>query len=175
VDVATIVVESWRAFNEFVLQQESGWWIYRGQKSDWPLKTTLERAIAHWAVDFSNAPGIETHTIRDFKRKYRGPMRAPLSLRRTSIRYLVEFEDAVIRKAIGELLGSARRVSVRNPMTRRNGEHVHDWTAVRFRDTNSIFRANDRSIRICWHAAIDPSIGWSSRGARLSALKWEQN
>jgi FRG domain len=74
-DVAGIVVESWRDFNEFVLQQESGWWIYRGQKSDWPLKTTLERAIAHWAINFSNAPGIETHTIRDFKRKYRGPMR----------------------------------------------------------------------------------------------------
>jgi hypothetical protein len=28
---------------------------------------------------------------------------APLSLRRTSIRYVVEFEDAVIRKPIGEL------------------------------------------------------------------------
>jgi hypothetical protein len=37
---------------------------------------------------------------------------APLSLSRASIRYLVEFEDAVIRKATGELLGSARRVSV---------------------------------------------------------------
>jgi len=47
-------------------------WIYRGQREDWPLQTTFDRALAKSSLNRDKAFDIETHIIRDFRRRYPG-------------------------------------------------------------------------------------------------------
>src|SRR5262249_54202704 len=52
-------------------------WIYRGQTDDWTLKTSIERALLDWKIDFKEALEIEFQTIREFQRRTLTPfMRA---------------------------------------------------------------------------------------------------
>jgi tetratricopeptide (TPR) repeat protein len=48
-------------------------WIYRGQPKDWPLRTTIERALHNWEIDLAKATSIEFQTIREFRRRMREP------------------------------------------------------------------------------------------------------
>jgi hypothetical protein len=74
-DFATKILHSWDEFYEFVRgpNAESRDWIYRGQSNDWPLRTAIERALRHWAIDLKNATSIEFQTIREFRRRMREP------------------------------------------------------------------------------------------------------
>ncbi len=47
-------------------------WVFRGQSSDWNLKTTLERASEDSGIDPRNIPDIERQLIREFRRRYDG-------------------------------------------------------------------------------------------------------
>ncbi len=49
--------------------------IFRGQTSDWPLKSSLERACNDLDIRLREALGIEEQLIRDFRRRYSGPDR----------------------------------------------------------------------------------------------------
>lgn len=49
-------------------------WIFRGQSSDWPLKTGLEKACEEFEL-LKEAKYIEAQTIREFRRQYTGPDR----------------------------------------------------------------------------------------------------
>jgi hypothetical protein len=55
-----------------VLKSHEREWIYRGQREDWPLLTTFDRAIEKYDLDRMKAFEIETHLIRDFRRRYPG-------------------------------------------------------------------------------------------------------
>jgi hypothetical protein len=69
------IISTWGEFYEFVLAQQSGGcdWIYRGQPKDWPLKTTIERALDYWDITLGEAISIEFQTIREFRRRMREP------------------------------------------------------------------------------------------------------
>jgi hypothetical protein len=62
-------VHSWDEFVEVVSGHE-GRWIYRGQRKDWPLQSSLERYIRAWDSDIALSPLIERQIIRDFRRRY---------------------------------------------------------------------------------------------------------
>jgi len=47
-------------------------WVFRGQTSDWPLTTALERACDDSDVDLEDAPNVESQMIRSFQRSYSG-------------------------------------------------------------------------------------------------------
>lgn len=47
-------------------------WVFRGQTSDWPLSTSLERACDYANVALKNRPKIECRMIRNFRRSYSG-------------------------------------------------------------------------------------------------------
>ena len=66
-------ISKWDQFASITLSQK-GQWIYRGQRKDknWPLRTTLERALNNWSIDVANGPAIERQLVRDFRRRYRG-------------------------------------------------------------------------------------------------------
>ena len=64
-------IGSWPEFTDFV-RSLSGEWAYRGQSQDWPLRTSLERALNNWEIDLAEAPAVEGQIIRDFRRRYRG-------------------------------------------------------------------------------------------------------
>ena len=64
-------VYSWTQFAAIISEQK-GRWAYRGQRNDWPLKTSLERVLVNWGIDLSEGPMIEKTIIRDFRRQYRG-------------------------------------------------------------------------------------------------------
>src|SRR5262249_35217148 len=51
---------------------QKGTWIYRGQRQNWKLASTLERALENWNIDLQNGPCIERQLIRDFRRRFRG-------------------------------------------------------------------------------------------------------
>src|SRR5262249_26589397 len=46
-------------------------WLYPGQSFDWPLTTTIERALYHWGIDLKKATYIEFQSIREFRRRVR--------------------------------------------------------------------------------------------------------
>jgi hypothetical protein len=48
-------------------------WVFRGQPSDKPLRTSLDRALTAYGIPHDEAPGIEEQLIRDFRRRYDGP------------------------------------------------------------------------------------------------------
>jgi hypothetical protein len=49
-------------------------WVYRGQANcEWPLDTTIERALRDWDIDLRDAAAIEFQTIREFRRRLREP------------------------------------------------------------------------------------------------------
>ncbi len=70
-DFAVKCIRSWSDFTECVSKLPAHW-AYRGQSEDWPLKTSLERALKDWDIDLSLAPGIEQQLVREFRRQYRG-------------------------------------------------------------------------------------------------------
>jgi hypothetical protein len=74
-DFAIQIISSWGQFYEFVLGQHSEGreWIYRGQPKDWPLTTTIERALHNWEIDPTEITSIEFQTIREFRRRMREP------------------------------------------------------------------------------------------------------
>jgi hypothetical protein len=55
-----------------VLKSHEREWIYRGQREDWPLLTTFDRAIEKFDLDRTKAFEIEAHLVRDFRRRYPG-------------------------------------------------------------------------------------------------------
>ena len=70
---ATQTICGWKDFEDFISkQQERGEWAYRGQVSDWPLSSTLQRKLSCCQIDFDQAPAIEKKMLRDFKRRYSG-------------------------------------------------------------------------------------------------------
>jgi hypothetical protein len=64
-------IHSWDEFFELI-QSLKGVWVYRGQRKDWPLKTTLERALVGWGITLKKAATIERELIREFRRRYHG-------------------------------------------------------------------------------------------------------
>lgn len=64
-------IHSWRDFLR-IREGFSDRWVFRGQSSDYPLMTSLERACNDYCVDLKKAPGIELQLIRDFRRRYSG-------------------------------------------------------------------------------------------------------
>ncbi len=67
----------WEEFHRFVLPKLlKGKWVFRGQRQDWDLTTTLERKLDKWGItggDYKKyATCIEQLMLRDFARKYRG-------------------------------------------------------------------------------------------------------
>jgi FRG domain-containing protein len=76
---ASKTIRSWDKFNKFVLGMNSSApaqnrsWLYRGQSFDWPLTTTIERALYHWGIDLKKATYIEFQSIREFRRRVRDP------------------------------------------------------------------------------------------------------
>ena len=63
------VVHSWDEFVRIVSGHE-GRWVYRGQRKDWPLQSSLERYICAWDSNIALSPKIERQMIRDFLRRY---------------------------------------------------------------------------------------------------------
>jgi FRG domain len=70
-------IRSWHQFFEFVSDLDHGLheplavhhWVFRGQSNDWPLTTSIERALAGWKIDQKEASHIEYQTIREFRRR----------------------------------------------------------------------------------------------------------
>jgi hypothetical protein len=77
VEVCEQKIHSWEEFHRFVFdlnRMEAHGWIYRGQTDDWPLKTSIERALLNWKIDFKEALQIEWQTIREFQRRTLDPL-----------------------------------------------------------------------------------------------------
>jgi len=76
---ASKTIRSWDKFNKFVLGMNSSAsaqkrsWLYRGQSFDWPLTTTIERALYHWGIGLKKATYIEFQSIREFRRRVHDP------------------------------------------------------------------------------------------------------
>lgn len=68
---ASTTIQSWEQFLDSLKYKKANW-IFRGQPSDKPLRTTLERALIDYQIDLEEAPDIEGKLIRDFRRKYFG-------------------------------------------------------------------------------------------------------
>lgn len=64
-------INTWKKFLE-VCGGFDDRWVFRGQSSDDPLTTTLERACKDYGIELEKAPGLEEQLIRDFRRRYRG-------------------------------------------------------------------------------------------------------
>jgi hypothetical protein len=69
---ASKTIQSWEHFLDALKDKKTDW-IFRGQSSDKPLRTTLERALNDYQIDLEEAPAIERKLISDFQRKYFGP------------------------------------------------------------------------------------------------------
>jgi len=70
-DFAEITIHSWEDFLN--LRHKFGdEWVFRGQSSDWPLSTSLERACKDSDIKLKNALRIEKKIIREFRRQYDG-------------------------------------------------------------------------------------------------------
>ena len=63
---ASKTIQSWEHFLDFLKDKKANW-IFRGQSSDKPLRTTLERALNDYQIDLEEAPDIEGKLIRDFR------------------------------------------------------------------------------------------------------------
>jgi len=59
-------------FSTGVLGTKRNMEIYRGQRQNWKLASTLERALENWNIDLQNGPSIERELIREFRRRFRG-------------------------------------------------------------------------------------------------------
>jgi len=70
-DFPSQTITSWEQFLESLKGKKANW-IFRGQSSDQPLRTTLERALNDYQIDLKEARAIEEKLIRDFQRKYFG-------------------------------------------------------------------------------------------------------
>jgi hypothetical protein len=64
-------VHSWPEFAAIVSEHNDGW-LYRGQRQDWGLKSSLERAIDDWGLEQRIGPEVEMQLLRAFRRIYRG-------------------------------------------------------------------------------------------------------
>ena len=66
-------VSNWEDFLcvERKFSQGQGW-AFRGQVENWPLETTLRRALNDWEICNEKASKIEIEMMRDFRRKYDG-------------------------------------------------------------------------------------------------------
>jgi FRG domain len=69
VDFETQTVRDFGSFLRTVSVHERGW-VYRGQREDWRLETTLDRTLDKFGLCRKHAFEIETHIIRDFRRRY---------------------------------------------------------------------------------------------------------
>lgn len=57
-------------FRELWKDDFSGtYWMFRGQTSDWPLKTSLERACDEFKIELKRRDKLEKRLIREFRRK----------------------------------------------------------------------------------------------------------
>lgn len=65
-------VGTWSALLD-IRSQFDGDWTFRGQPTDRPLQTSLDRALTAYGIPQGEAPGIEHQLIRDFQRRYDGP------------------------------------------------------------------------------------------------------
>ena len=78
-DFTQQIIHSWDEFNAAVHEMTSQGphdarpWLYRGQPDDYPLTTTIERALIRWGIPLENARNIEFQTIREFRRRLRDP------------------------------------------------------------------------------------------------------
>ena len=74
-EFATKKIRSWADFTSHLSSQDEGW-VYRGQRSDWPLASSLERSLLQWGLGLESADKIERQLIRDFRRRYRAQDRS---------------------------------------------------------------------------------------------------
>jgi len=78
-DFATQSIWNWDEFNKAVREMTSSRpselrpWLYRGQPDDYPLMTTIERALVRWDIPLTHATAVEFQTIREFRRRLREP------------------------------------------------------------------------------------------------------
>ncbi len=71
---ASVTVSSWDELQQRIPRSANDW-IYRGQVADFPLSTTLERASRDAGLGTKHNSVIESHLIRNFRRRYDGPDR----------------------------------------------------------------------------------------------------
>lgn len=76
--VHQLTVTSWSKFVAIISNHDSHW-TYRGQRSDWRLKTSLERGLSDWKIPLVEGPAVESQIVREFRRKYRGADQARLN------------------------------------------------------------------------------------------------
>jgi len=65
-------IASWQGFLDRI-RDLSDDWVFRGQTSNNPLKTTLERACSGFNISLDSCQKMEKKMIRDFRRRYKGP------------------------------------------------------------------------------------------------------
>jgi len=95
-EFCTLDVRSWTELTEIISEQK-GRWTYRGQRKDWPLKTSLERTLGDWEIDLSEGPRIEAQIIREFRRQYRGDDQARVKTDTLYCLALMQHHDAPTR------------------------------------------------------------------------------
>jgi FRG domain len=72
-------IRSWDEYNNAVRDKttfrpsEGRSWLYRGQTENYPLTTSIERALVRWSIPLADATSIEFQTIREFRRRLRDP------------------------------------------------------------------------------------------------------
>jgi hypothetical protein len=69
---ASRIINTWGEFVKTSLGFEDKW-VFRGQATDSPLSTSLERVCEEWDIPASETPAIEQQLIREFRRHYHGP------------------------------------------------------------------------------------------------------
>lgn len=55
-----------------VVSDLRGNWLFRGQQSDWPISSSLERAVLEANLDRTDGFSVEQFLIREFRRRYKG-------------------------------------------------------------------------------------------------------
>jgi FRG domain-containing protein len=65
-------VTSWRELLG-IQKQLARDWVFRGQHTDKPLRSSLDRALGAYGIPHDNGPSVESQMIRDFRRRYDGP------------------------------------------------------------------------------------------------------
>lgn len=72
---ATISCTQWldlKAKLQLFLDDRAGGWVFRGQTTDWQLKTSLERACDYANIAGANVSAVERQMVRSFRRSYSG-------------------------------------------------------------------------------------------------------
>lgn len=67
-DVPTEIIPDWLALHQHGEQQGS--WLYRGQSSDWPLRSSLERLCLSAHQDLTGTCLVEERILRECKRRF---------------------------------------------------------------------------------------------------------